>query len=75
MGLWKEMAIWTLLIGPLLVTIYIVMMIPLEHWPIGDNYPENESLLIYFLGPVLVVLVPGVIFGSFLYLAKEVARS
>lgn len=75
MGLWKDLAIWTLLIGPVLVTIYVLLSIPLQFLPIGDKFPEEESAFLYFLPLVLRVLVPGAILGSFLFLAKEVVGS
>lgn len=75
MGLWKDFAIWTLIIGPILVTIYILLTFPLNELPIGSNFPEEESVFLYFLPVILRVLVPGAILGSFLFLAKEVASS
>lgn len=75
MGLWKDFALWTLIIGPILVTIYILLSVPLQFLPIGDNFPQEESVFLYFLPLALRVVVPGAILGSFLFLAKEVVGS
>jgi hypothetical protein len=70
----KDFLKWTLLIGPILILGYILLFLPVNTWPIGDNYPDDWSLAYYFM-PVLVVVLPiGALLGGALFILKEVAQ-
>lgn len=66
---------WVLIIGPLLIVGYFMLVIPFNQWPIGDRYPDNESIASYLMPLLVPIILTGAILGSFLFIAKELVTS